>query len=84
VAEAAAELAARSSRPDLAPDPHLPDDTRLWAALQQASGGTWAGCVYDNRSIVEAIVPQLRRGRSSFSSEDLRRDDSLKKPNESL
>ena len=47
VAEAAAELATRSSRPDLAPDPHLPDDTRLWAALQQASGGTWAGCVYD-------------------------------------
>jgi xylonate dehydratase len=48
VAEAAAELAARSSRPDLAADPHLPDDTRLWAALQQASGGTWAGCIYDS------------------------------------
>jgi dihydroxyacid dehydratase/phosphogluconate dehydratase len=48
VAEAAAELATRPSRPDLAPDPHLPDDTRLWAALQQASGGTWAGCVYDS------------------------------------
>ena len=48
VAEAAAELATRPSRPDLAPDPHLPDDTRLWAALQQASGGTWAGCIYDS------------------------------------
>ena len=46
-AEAAAELATRPSRPDLAADPHLPDDTRLWAALQQASGGTWAGCIYD-------------------------------------
>jgi putative YjhG/YagF family dehydratase len=47
-------LAARSPRPDLAPDPDLPDDTRLWAILQQASGGTWGGCVYD----VEAIRGQ--------------------------
>ena len=30
-----------------APHGELPDDTRLWAALQQASGGTWGGCVYD-------------------------------------
>jgi putative YjhG/YagF family dehydratase len=48
-------LAARTTHPDLAPDPALPDDTRLWAALQQASGGTWGGCVYD----VEAIVKRL-------------------------
>jgi putative YjhG/YagF family dehydratase len=48
-------LAARSPRPDLAPDPDLPDDTRLWAALQNASGGTWGGCVYD----VDAIVSRL-------------------------
>src|SRR5690242_3706594 len=27
-------LAAREPRPDLAPDPALPEDTRLWAALQ--------------------------------------------------
>jgi putative YjhG/YagF family dehydratase len=47
-------LAARSPRPDLAPDPDLPDDTRLWAILQQASGGTWGGCVYD----VEAVRGQ--------------------------
>jgi xylonate dehydratase len=40
-------LAARSPRPDLAPHPDLPDDTRLWAALVQASGGVWGGCVYD-------------------------------------
>src|SRR5579872_1054692 len=45
-------LAKRAPRPDLAPDPDLPDDTRLWAALQRVSGGTWGGCVYD----VEAIV----------------------------
>jgi putative YjhG/YagF family dehydratase len=37
----------RSSRSDLSADPQLPDDTRLWAALQNASGGTWGGCVYD-------------------------------------
>lgn len=48
-------LAERGPRPDLAPDPNLPDDTRLWAALQNASGGTWGGCVYD----AEAVVRQL-------------------------
>ena len=40
-------LAARPPRPDVAADPRLPDDTRLWATLQAASGGTWGGCVYD-------------------------------------
>ncbi len=50
-------LAARPPRPDLAPDPGLPDDTRLWAALQQAGGGAWGGCVYD----VDAIVARLSR-----------------------
>ena len=53
--EADATLAARPVRPDLAADPHLPDDTRLWAALQRASGGTWAGCIYDTRRIVAAL-----------------------------
>ncbi len=51
-------LAARAPRPDLAPDPGLPDDTRLWAALQQAGGGAWGGCVYD----VDAIVAALKTG----------------------
>src|SRR5260370_19823328 len=41
------ELAQRPPRPDLAADPALPDDTRLWAALQRIGGGTWGGCVYD-------------------------------------
>jgi putative YjhG/YagF family dehydratase len=49
-------LTARDPRPDLAPDPNLPDDTRLWAALQQASGGTWGGCVYDVEEIVKKLV----------------------------
>ena len=34
----------------------LPDDTRLWAALQQASGGTWGGCVYDVDRIIEVVA----------------------------
>ncbi len=53
-------LAARAPRPDLAPDPRLPPETRLWAALQDVSGGAWGGCVYD----VEAIVGRLRLGGS--------------------
>ncbi len=53
--EAGTLLASRPPHPDLAPHPGLPDDTRLWAALQQASGGTWGGCVYD----VEAILARL-------------------------
>jgi putative YjhG/YagF family dehydratase len=56
--EGARRLAARPPRPDLAPHPELPNDTRLWAALVQASGGVWGGCVYD----ADAIVEQLARG----------------------
>jgi putative YjhG/YagF family dehydratase len=47
VAWGSAELLTRLPRPDLAADPALPADTRLWAALQHASGGVWGGCVYD-------------------------------------
>jgi putative YjhG/YagF family dehydratase len=53
--EGARRLASRPSRDDLRPHPHLPDDTRLWAALVEASGGIWAGCVYD----VDAIAARL-------------------------
>ena len=53
--EGARVLASRPPRPDLSPDPDLPDDTRLWAALQQAGGGTWGGCVYDVDSILTAL-----------------------------
>jgi len=51
-----AALRARGPHPALAPHPALPDDTRLWAALQRASGGTWAGCVYDVDRIVAALA----------------------------
>ncbi len=57
--EGARVLARRAPRPDLAPDPDLPADTRLWAALQAVSGGTWGGCVYD----VDAIVARLTTAR---------------------
>ncbi|MBI2157955.1 MAG: YjhG/YagF family D-xylonate dehydratase [Candidatus Rokubacteria bacterium] len=58
--EGARVLAARPPRPDLAPDPELPDDTRLWAALQQVGGGTWGGCVYDVDAIVAALGAAAR------------------------
>jgi len=48
-------LESRSARSDLAPDDDLPDDTRLWAALQHLGGGTWGGCVYDVDRIVAAL-----------------------------
>ncbi len=50
-------LARRPLRNDLAPDPNLPADTRLWAALQAAGGGTWGGCVYD----VDAVISKLQQ-----------------------
>ena len=55
--ECSAILAERDAFPELKPDAALPDDTRLWAALQRASGGTWAGCVYD----VDLIIQKLER-----------------------
>ena len=48
-------LEARTSRPDLAADSSLPADTRIWAALQEVSGGTWGGAVYDAEAILEVI-----------------------------
>ncbi len=48
-------LEMRPLRDDLEPDPRLPLDTRLWAALQNASGGTWGGCVFDVDAITSAL-----------------------------
>jgi xylonate dehydratase len=56
--EGAQILAQRKMRADLRPHPALPDDTRLWAALQQVGGGTWGGCVYDVDKIVERLASQ--------------------------
>jgi len=54
--EGGRRLAARTPRNDLAPHPALPDDTRLWAALVQASGGVWGGCVYDADAIIARLT----------------------------
>ena len=48
----------------LAPDPALPNDTRIWAALQDVSGGPWGGCVYD----VEAILKVIEAGKRALSA----------------
>ena len=53
------DFAGRPIHPDVGRDPNLPDDTRLWAALQQASGGTWAGSIYDVEKIVAVIEAGL-------------------------
>jgi xylonate dehydratase len=56
-AAAARILAERKPALPLEPDPQLPSDTGLWALLQQVSGGTWGGCVYDPRAIEAALRP---------------------------
>jgi xylonate dehydratase len=55
--EGGRRLQARPSRGDLRAHPALPQDTRLWAALVQASGGVWGGCVYDVDAIVNLLQP---------------------------
>ncbi|HEU0292774.1 MAG TPA: dihydroxy-acid dehydratase, partial [Anaerolineales bacterium] len=55
-AEGSRVLASRPPHPGLKPDPELPDDTRLWALLQNLSGGIWGGCVYDVEAIVEKLT----------------------------
>ncbi|HYV30311.1 MAG TPA: dihydroxy-acid dehydratase, partial [Candidatus Binatia bacterium] len=56
-------LAHRTPRADISANAALPEDTRLWAALQLASRGTWTGCVYD----VERIITTLEAGRDAQS-----------------
>jgi putative YjhG/YagF family dehydratase len=63
-AEGTRVLASRPMRADLAPDPALPPETRLWAALQNVSGGTWGGSVFDPEAILEA----LEAGRNALAA----------------
>jgi xylonate dehydratase len=60
--EGARVLAARTPHPLLSPDPDLPDDTRLWAALQNVGGGTWGGCVYDTEAIIDSLSAHRTAG----------------------
>ena len=62
--EGARRLARRELRTDLAPDALLPEDTQMWAAMVQASGGVWAGCVYD----VDAIIAGLQSKKNHLVS----------------
>ena len=55
-------LEQRPARPDLARDTNLPDDTRIWAALQSVSGGAWGGSVYD----VDAILRVIEAGKEKL------------------
>lgn len=64
--EGAKVLAERSVHPDLRPNPGLPDDTRLWAALQSVSGGTWKGSVYD----VDRIIEVLEAGKKALAEKE--------------
>lgn len=64
--EGAQELARRAPREDLQADPALPDDTRLWAALQDVSGGAWGGAVYD----VDRIIEVLDAGRKALADKE--------------
>ena len=52
----------RNASLEIKPNEKLPDDTRLWAALQDVSGGTWGGCVYD----VDAIIETLNAGKEAL------------------
>jgi putative YjhG/YagF family dehydratase len=59
-------LSRRAPRKDMLPNPALPDDTRLWANLQMASGGPWRGCVYD----VDRILTLLQSGQTSAAGQE--------------
>ncbi len=70
--EGARRLASRASRADLRPHPELPDDTRLWAALVNASGGIWDGCVYDVDAITSRLAGDGDRRANGAGIEELR------------
>lgn len=71
--DAANVLNNRAIHPELKANPNLPDDTRLWAALQAVSGGTWAGNIYDTDRIIEA----LNAGVKALSEEKKTHEDEV-------
>jgi len=69
--QGAAELARRTPTSTLEPDPLMPADSRLWATLQHASGGTWGGCVYDVERIEHLLALGLAAERRQAGDHDL-------------
>ncbi len=67
-----AVLRGRAPHPGLAPHAQLPDDTRLWAALQRVSGGTWAGCVFDVDRIVDVLDAGMKALADATTSDTTR------------
>jgi putative YjhG/YagF family dehydratase len=65
--DGARELARRAPHPALSADLDLPEDTRLWAALQAVGGGTWGGCVFDTEAIIAALSAN---GRTNHIAND--------------
>ncbi|HEU5079683.1 MAG TPA: YjhG/YagF family D-xylonate dehydratase [Opitutaceae bacterium] len=59
------ELNDRTILPGLRTPPDIPNATRLWAALQNASGGSWKGCVYD----ADRIASLLEKGLAAEKAE---------------
>jgi putative YjhG/YagF family dehydratase len=64
----AATFATREVHQSLRPDPRVPADTRLWAALQNASGGSWGGCVYDHERITRLLALGLAAEKAASMS----------------
>jgi putative YjhG/YagF family dehydratase len=58
-------LDSRKSNLAMSPDPRMPDDSRLWAALQNVAGGTWGGCVYE----IDEIIRTLEAGRETLAKQ---------------
>ena len=59
-------LSERKASESLSPHPKIPDDSRLWASLQDVSGGTWGGCVFD----VDQIIKTLEAGKETLRARE--------------
>ena len=59
-------LSERKESESLSPHPKIPDDSRLWASLQDVSGGTWGGCVFD----VDQIIKTLEAGKETLRARE--------------
>ena len=59
-------LSERKESESLTPHPKIPDDSRLWASLQDVSGGTWGGCVFD----VDQIIKTLEAGKETLRARE--------------